>query len=203
MTPSLEKNSKSGIISSSRLEAFSDGVFAIVITILILEITVPHLSDPGSSTEAITALVELGPKFLGYLLSFFFIAVFWINHHWFFTLIRQVDNGLLWRNIALLLSISFVPFPTGMIGEYPLNPIGVALFSLVLMTAGIAFNLMWRHARNRGLYLPDVQPAFVNAATTKGVIGPLLYAVAGITAFINPPVSWIIFFVIPGIYAFK
>lgn len=93
----------------ARLEAFSDGVLAIVITLLVLEIKVPHLQSPQRAEDALRGLSGLAPKFLGYVLSFIFIAVFWINHHRFFQLIERVDNGLLWLNILLLLAISSRP----------------------------------------------------------------------------------------------
>jgi uncharacterized membrane protein len=185
-----------------RLEAFSDGVLAIVITLLVLEIKVPHLAAPTDGREALAALVDLGPKFLGYLLSFFFIAVFWVSHHRFFRLIARVDSGLLWLNVLLLLALSFIPFPTAMIGEYPSNPVSLALFAVVLMLAGIAFNLMWRHARSRQLYHTGVAPATISRATTRGLIGPVAYALAALVAFIFPPAAWAIFIVVPLVYVF-
>lgn len=186
-----------------RLEAFSDGVLAIVITLLVLELKTPHLEAANDAGEALTALLALAPKFLGYLLSFFFVAVFWINHHRFFRLIRQVDNGLLWLNILLLLALSFVPFPTAMIGEYPGNATGLAIFALVLMTAGLAFNLMWRHARLRQLYHAGVSPALVAQAAARGLVGPALYALAAVLAFVLPPAAWALFVAIPLFYAMQ
>jgi uncharacterized membrane protein len=185
-----------------RLEAFSDGVLAIAITLLVLEIKVPHLAAPADGREALAALVALGPKFLGYLLSFFFIAVFWVSHHRFFRLIAQVDSGLLWLNVLLLLALSFIPFPTAMIGEYPSNPVSLALFAVVLMLAGIAFNLMWRHARSQQLYHAGVAPATVSRAAARGLIGPVAYGLAALVAFLFPPAAWAIFIVIPLVYVF-
>jgi uncharacterized membrane protein len=178
-------------------------VLAIAITLLVLEIRVPHLAAPGDAREALAALAALGPKFLGYLLSFLFIAVFWVNHHRFFRLVRQVDLGLLWLNILLLLALSFIPFPTGLIGEYPINPTGLALFASVLMAAGIAFNLMWRHAESRGLFHTHVSPALVKQAKAWGLVGPALYALAAALAFALPAASWALFVGIPLLYVFR
>jgi len=199
----MNTHAASSLPGPGRLEAFSDGVLAIVITLLVLELKTPHLEAANDAGEALTALLTLAPKFLGYLLSFFFVAVFWVNHHRFFRLIRQVDNGLLWLNILLLLALSFVPFPTGMIGEYPGNATGLALFALVLMTAGLAFNLMWRHARSRQLYHAGVSPALVERAAVRGLVGPALYALAAVLAFVLPPAAWALFVVIPLFYVLQ
>ena len=189
-----------GVPGPGRLGAFSDGVLAIVITLLVLELTPPHLAAPDDAGEALAALVALGPKFLSYLLSFVFVAVFWVNHHHFFRLVQRVDTGLLWLNILLLLALSFVPFPTSMIGEYPGNAVGLALFALVLMTAGLAFNLMWRHARSRLLYHAGVNPAQVAQAAARGLVGPALYALAAVLAFVLPAAAWVLFGIIPLFY---
>ncbi len=199
----MNTHSTASLPGPGRLEAFSDGVLAIVITLLVLELKTPHLVAPDDAREALAALVALGPKFLSYLLSFLFVAVFWFSHHRFFRLVQQVDTGLLWLNILLLLALSFVPFPTSMIGEYPNNAVVLALFALVLMTAGLAFNLMWRHARSRQLYHAGVSPALVARATVRGLVGPALYALAAVLAFVLPPAAWVLFSVIPLFYALQ
>lgn len=196
----MNAHSETNLPGPGRLEAFSDGVLAIAITLLVLEIKVPHLAVPGDAREALAALLALGPKFLSYLLSFLFIAVFWVNHHRFFRLIRHVDAGLLWLNMVLLLALSFIPFPTGMIGEYPRNAVALALFAIVLMLAGIAFNLMWRHAESRRLYHDGVAPASIARAKARGLVGPVLYALAAALAFVLPPAAWAIFIIVPLLY---
>ncbi len=186
-----------------RLEAFSDGVLAIAVTLLVLEIRAPELAVPTDAREAMAALVALGPKFLSYLLGFLFIAVFWVNHHRFFRLIKRVNGGLLWLNIGLLLVLSFIPFPTGMIGEYPWNPVVLALFAIVLMTAGIVFNLMWRHAASQRLFHEGVSPASIARAQARGLIGPALYGLAAVLAFVLPAATWAIFIGAPILYAMQ
>lgn len=183
-----------------RLEAFSDGVLAIAITLLVLEIKVPHLEASQDVRATLLALLALTPKFISYLLSFVFIAVFWVNHHQFFRLVRRVDAGLLWRNILLLLALSFIPFPTAMIGEYPRNPVALAFFAVVLMAAGIAFNLMWRHGQARSLFDAGVSSALVERAKTRGLVGPALYALAAVAAFVLPAAAWVLFIIIPLLY---
>lgn len=197
-TPSIQD-----LPGPGRLEAFSDGVLAIVITLLVLEIKVPHLDVGQSAPEALRALVALTPKFLGYLLSFVFIAVFWVNHHQFFRQIRRVDLGLLWLNILLLLALSFIPFPTGFIGEYPGNPVALALFALVLMVAGLAFNMMWRYADSHRLFHEGMTAAALARAKMRGLFGPALYGLAALLAFVTPLAAWLLFVVIPVIYSIR
>ncbi|MFN3980588.1 MAG: TMEM175 family protein [Caldilinea sp.] len=199
----MTTHSATSLPGPGRLEAFSDGVLAIVITLLVLELKAPHLVAPDDAGEALAALAALGPKFLSYLLSFVFVAIFWVNHHRFFRLVQRVDNGLLWLNILLLLALSFVPFPTSIIGEYPGNAVGLALFALVLMTAGLAFNLMWRHARSHQLYHAGVSPAVVAQAAARGLVGPALYALAAVLAFVLPLAAWVLFGVIPLFYVLQ
>jgi uncharacterized membrane protein len=197
-----KSNSHNELPGATRVEAFSDVVLAIVITLLVLEIKVPHLESTQNINTSLSALLNLTPKFLGYFLSFFFIAVFWVNHHRFFRLIKQVDNGLLWLNNLLLLSLSFTPFPTAWIGEYPSDPIGLIIFSFVLMLAGIVFNMMWRHANHAKLFHNTVEQRVIVQAQKMGLLGPVIYFIAGIFSFMLPLLTWMLFFVVPIIYAF-
>lgn len=199
---STQKIESGNELPPTRVEAFSDGVLAIVITLLVLEIKVPHLEYAQNINESLSALLGLTPKLLGYFLSFAFIAVFWVNHHRFFRLIKRVDNQLLWLNNLLLLSLSFTPFPTAWIGEYPTNVIGLVLFSSVLMLAGITFNLMWRYANRNRLFFDTSDRHIIKQAEKLGLLGPIIYFIAAIFSFIFPPITWLLFFIVPFIYAF-
>jgi len=187
---------------ATRTEAFSDGVLAIVITLLVLEIRVPHLSDALSRHEAFTALQLLFPKLASFVLSFMYVAVFWVNHHHFFDLIHTVNPGLIWFNNLLLLFLCFIPFPTAFIGEYPANPVALALFAVILMGAGLAFTLMWHYAYRKGLMDRSVQAGVVQEAVGRGLLGPPLYAVAAVGAFVTPWIPWTIFFIVPIFFFF-
>lgn len=185
----------------NRIEAFSDGVLAIVITLLVLEIKSPELHTPTSSLEAWHALIALAPKFASFVLSFLFIAVFWVNHHRFFLLVRRSDWGLLWSNNLLLFLLCTIPFPTAFLGDHPRNPVAVALFAFLLLLAGLAFNGMWRQARRRRLIDESVRDEIVNAAIARGLAGPAAYACAALLSPIALPASWVIFLVVPVFYA--
>jgi len=196
------QNKAKSDLKTGRVEAFSDGVLAIVITLLVLELKTLHLHDALSRGEALEALRLLLPKFASFLLSFAYVAVFWVNHHRFFDLVARVDTGLVWLNNLFLLFLCFVPFPTEFIGEYPANPVALALFAVVLMSAGFSFTLMWHYAYKQKLLNPSVQKKTAKDAVRRGVFGPLLYVVAAAGAFVTPWIAWIIFSAVPVFFFF-
>jgi uncharacterized membrane protein len=181
---------------TQRLEAFSDGVFAIAITLLIIEIGVPHVEAQQSLTRA---LLDLWPSYVGYVVSFLSIGVMWINHHHMFKDIVRVDHTLLVLNLLLLLGIAFVPFPTAVVAEYVRegdHQIEAALmYGCTFVVIAVFFDAFWLYA-SRGMRLIDehVSEARIRSRTTRYLPGPLLYAVALPFAFISP---WITL----GIYA--
>jgi len=122
-------------MSKGRLEAFSDGVIAILITIMVLELKVPHGSDW-------TALQPLVPVFFSYLLSFVFLGIYWNNHHHMLQVTRRISGGILWANHHLLFWLSLIPFATAWMGENHLAPLPTALYGVVLLLAALAYNLL-------------------------------------------------------------
>lgn len=122
-------------MTKSRLEAFSDGVLAIVITIMVLEIKVPHGSDWDS-------LVPLWPIFLSYVLSFIYLGIYWNNHHHLFQAVKTVRGGVLWANLHLLFWLSLVPFTTGFMGENGASQVAVLLYGVNLLLAGGAYKIL-------------------------------------------------------------
>lgn len=133
------------LTSKNRLEALSDGMFAIILTILVLELRVPHL-EAGTFAAFAGAMTEILPKFLSFLFSFFIIAIFWVNHHHIVDQIEKVDAKLLWLNVALLFFSSLFPFLTAFIGDYPGNPFVVALYPLNMALASITIGAFWKYA---------------------------------------------------------
>jgi len=119
-------------MGKNRLEAFSDGVIAIIITIMVLEMKVPH--EPN-----IDALLPIVPVFLSYLLSFIYLGIYWNNHHHMLHTCRQVTGPILWANLHLLFWLSLIPFATGWMGENHFSPSPVAIYGVVLLMAGIAY----------------------------------------------------------------
>src|SRR6188768_2059897 len=124
-------------MEKTRLEAFSDGVIAIIITIMVLELKVPHATD-------FAGLKPLLPVFLSYVLSFLYVGIYWNNHHHMFHSTQRVTGGILWANLHLLFWLSLFPFTTGWIGENHLAPMPAAVYGFVLLMAAIAYYILQR-----------------------------------------------------------
>jgi uncharacterized membrane protein len=156
-------------MTKGRLEAFSDGVIAIIITIMVLELRAPHQPNPAS-------LIPLVPVFLSYLLSFIFLGIYWSNHHHLFHAVKNVNGGILWANLHLLFWLSLVPFVTGWMGENNFAPWTLAIYGMVLLLAAIAYFILVRallslHGSNSVL-------ATALGSDFKGKISMVIYVVA-------------------------
>jgi uncharacterized membrane protein len=194
---------------TNRLEAFSDGVFAVAITLLVLNIK--PLSDEVLKDGGLVFWQELGrqlPMLLAFVTSFATIGIMWINHHRLFTYIKRSDTGLLLFNLLLLLVIVFIPYPTALVAQqYSLNPEkhdAALLYSLTNVILAICFNLLWRYASYHNRLLgKDVDTRAVVAISRQYLGGPLLYLIAFGLAFISVPASIIfllllaLFFAVP------
>lgn len=162
-------------MGKTRLEAFSDGVLAIVITIMVLELKVPH-------GDSLMQLQPLLPVFLSYLLSFIYIGIYWNNHHHLLQVTQQVSGGVLWANLHLLFWLSLVPFATAWMGENRFAAAPVALYGVVLLMASIAYWILEQViiAKHGG----DSVLAYAIGNETKGKVSILLYAIAVPAAFV-------------------
>lgn len=163
-------------MTKGRLEAFSDGVLAIIITIMVLELKVPH----GDGLEALRALV---PTLVSYLLSFVFVGIYWNNHHHMFHASRHVNGPVLWANLHLLFWLSLVPFVTGWMGENHFAPLPVALYGAVLLMSGVAYYVLSRTLV--GLHGERSTLALALGSDMKGKLSVLIYAAALPLAFVN------------------
>jgi uncharacterized membrane protein len=178
---------------TTRVEAFSDGVFAIAITLLILEIRVPEEVAGGAGLGR--ALLALWPSYLAFFTSFATIGIMWVNHHRLFTLIRRCDHWLLVANGFLLLWVSFLPFPTAVVARSLTGSAGAArtaaaFFSGTFVVVAVAFNLLWRYAAARPHLLDAaVSEASIRAQTRQYAFGPVWYAAALALAFVSVPAS--------------
>jgi uncharacterized membrane protein len=167
-------------LSKGRLEAFSDGVLAIIITIMVLELAPPH------GTE-LKDLQDLAPVFLSYVLSFVIIGIYWSNHHHLLQAARAVDGRVLWANLHLLFWLSLFPFGTGWMGENEFASLPVAGYGVVLLLAAVAYFILVRALIAAPGQAPTLAAAI--AGDTKGKLSPLLYAVAIPIALVAPWVS--------------
>ena len=171
-------------MSKERLNAFSDGVIAIIITIMVLELKVPH----GADWEA---LAKLTPVFLSYVLSFVYVAIYWNNHHHMMHASERVDGTILWANMHLLFWLSLIPFATGWMGENHFAPLPTALYGVSLLAPAVAYYLLQkaivRLHGNSGVLARAVGSNF------KTKLSPVMYLAAIALAFVSPWISCAIY----------
>jgi len=168
-------------MNSTRLEAFSDAVIAILMTILVLELKIPHGTD-------IDALTPLLPVFLTYVLSFIYLGIYWNNHHHMFQATKSVNGKVLWANLHLLFWLSLVPFVTGWMGENHFASLPTAIYGVVLLCAGIAYTILQttivRHHHGENALLAEAV-----GKDFKGKISIVLYVIAIASAFLHQAIS--------------
>lgn len=167
-------------MSKSRLEAFSDGVIAILITIMVLELRPPEGAELG-------ALRPLIPVFLSYLLSFIYVGIYWNNHHHLFQVVERVDGRVLWANLHLLFWLSLIPFATAWLDEAGLTPWPAAFYGMVLLMAAVAYFIMTRALL--AVHATDSTLARALGRDVKGKLSVVIYLVAIVLAFIAPWLS--------------
>ncbi len=171
-------------MEKERLAAFSDGVLAIIITIMVLELKVPHGGEPGD-------LVKLIPVFLSYILSFAYVAIYWNNHHHMLATVTSVNGSILWANMHLLFWLSLIPFATAWLGENHFSKWPTALYGVALLAAAIAYFILQSViVRTQG---PHSLLARAVGSDFKGKASPVLYASAIGLAFVTPIVSNLIY----------
>jgi uncharacterized membrane protein len=187
---------------TSRIEAFSDGVFAIAITLLIIEIHVPSREHAESLGHE---LLRTWPSYLGYLTSFLTIGVMWINHHHVFDLIDRVDRTMLLLNTLLLMMIAFVPFPTAVLAQFIETDgarAAAVLYGATLTLTALNYFVWWRYASSgRRLIAPEVPDDVVADITRAYTPGILLYGGAALVAFLEPWLSAALYLAIAAFYA--
>jgi uncharacterized membrane protein len=178
-------------MNKGRLEAFSDGVLAIIITIMVLELKIPHGSD-------LAAIQPLLPVFLSYVLSFIYIDIYWNNHHHLLQATRQINGKILWANLHLLFWLSLVPFTTGWMGENHFAPLPTALYGVVLLCAALAYELL-QHLiiKHHGT---DHVLASAVGKDWKGRISLALYVAAIPLAFVNQWISDAFYIIVAAIW---
>lgn len=190
---------RSGHADTDRVEAFSDGVLAIVITLLVLEITPPSVQ--GGDTELWRALARLLPVIGGWVVSFLFVLVFWVSHHYLFASLAKVDRGVLWLNGLFLMFISFTPFPMALQARYPATVPAAFLLSLAMLLTASSFALLrWYASIHAGLLRPGIGKRVAQAAMRRTLLAPSLYLVGTLAAFILPWVSLVIQVIVPLIF---
>lgn len=186
---------------TSRVEAFSDGVFAIAITLLVLDLKVPRI-------EGITlgnTLLSQWPVYIAFLISFVTILIMWINHHNLFSHIRSTDGTFLFINGFLLFTVTIVPFPTALLAEYIRYPgaaIAAAVYAGMFMLNCVSFNILWHYACNNGLIKEELDKKIIVLIKRQAATGIPLYLTALVLAFINVYLSITTCFLLAAFFAF-
>ena len=178
-------------MTSNRVEAFSDGVIAIIITIMVLELRPPHIPE-------LAALRPLLPVFVSYAMSFVFVGIYWSNHHHLYQAVEHVNGGVLWANLHLLFWLSLVPFVTAWIGETHFAAWPVALYGLVLVMAAIAYTIMTRALLS--IHADDSVLAIALGRDFKGKISIAINVAAVPLAFVKPWISCALYVIVAVIW---
>ncbi len=186
--------------SKTRLEAFSDAVFAIVVTLLVLELKVPHIEHPGDLQEVWHALRHVAPIFFSWVVSFFFVAIMWLHHHNIMMMSKHSDYGIIWINLLLLFFICLLPFPTAFMGEYPLTPISVSFWGITVSITSLL--LVWFYyysVRNFLLDSYNKEQAIKNVRLSL-FAAPLFYFIAALLAWVSVYISFVLYALVPLMY---
>ena len=178
-------------MNKSRMEAFSDGVLAVIITIMVLEMKAPHATTLAS-------LKPLFPIFLSYVLSFIFIGLYWNNHHHLLQMVQKVNGKILWANLHLLFWLSLIPFLTSWMGENNFAAWPVALYGVDLLGAAIAYHILTQTLISS--HEKDSPLAKAHGHSSKEILSILLYAVAIPLAYYYPAISYSLYMIVAGMW---
>ena len=182
---------------TSRVEAFSDGVFAIAITLLVLTLAVPTYEKAASAAELRRALLEQWPTYIAFVISFLSILIMWASHHNIFSLIRRVDHVFLLLNGLVLMGVTLVPFPTQLLASHLGHPgegVATEVYCVIALFIACAYNALWYWARRGGHLLePDASPQTLRAVTRQYAVAPFVYVLALGLALVNVWASIAIF----------
>ncbi|MGA3118861.1 MAG: TMEM175 family protein [Syntrophobacteraceae bacterium] len=197
--------SGTGRHSTTRIEALSDGVFAIAMTLMIFYIKVPQVPSERVTAELTRRLLDLWPQFLVYVISFVMLGVYWVGHHNQYRHIRRTNRILLWINNALLLSVTLIPFSTSLVGSYPTHQVAVILYATNLVLVGVVLFCHWRYATSRhALVDRNLDPTLIRLANRRILMGPALLALAIAFSFVSTLGSLAlcglvpVFYIMPG-----
>ncbi len=193
----LKTVGKKQLIPKNRLEAFSDGVIAIIITIMVFDLKVsPQFSVENLHTEFRLLL----PRFISYVVSFTMLAVLWVNHHHLFHHIRYTDNRLTWLNVNLLFWMSLIPFGTSFIGANHLLKLASCLYGAIFLMNAISFKLLREYAEDHDLMQHPIDPERLRKSRVKSKITLLIYLLATLSGLLSPYLSYAFILAVPVMY---
>jgi uncharacterized membrane protein len=193
----MESSKEEGGLQFERIVFFSDAVFAIAITLLVIEIKAPHIESAVSERESLISVAKLIPNFIGYVISFMVIGAYWVGHHRIYGMISRWDYGLIWRNVAFLLTIAFIPFTTAFFSENATRVVPMVFYAFVFALAGSMQVLQWRYAVGKGLTEPGLDPAYLNQVSNNISLLPAAGIVAALIGLVHPMFAGFAFMLIP------
>jgi len=192
-------------LTTGRITAFSDGVFSIAITLLVLNLQIPK--GITSLTDLLNRLQALWPNLMSYILSFVIIGIYWVAHHNMFHYIKRSNRMFLWINILLLMCVAFIPFPAGLLGQFSfvsqssLAKVAEIIYACNLILTNLMLSLLWWYATSHHrLVDQDIDPHFVNTVNRRNMTAPVVYAASIGLSFLNVYLSLIVFFLFPLYY---
>lgn len=185
-------------MSKDRLEAFSDGVFAVALTLLVLELRVPDIANHSSFSQYVTAVAPLIPKVVSFTLTFVVICMHWVSHHYFFRQLRDVSIGMVWLNNLFLLWLCFMPFPTAMLGDHPTDQFPILLYGVNQLLAALSFSSLRSYASKKNLFVDDASAKAMGPRHSIPAIA--LYTVSILASFVEVYISLACFLLVPLLY---
>lgn len=192
-------------LTTGRITAFSDGVFSIAITLLVLNLQIPK--GITSLTDLLLRLQALWPNLMSYILSFVIIGIYWVAHHNMFHYFKRSNRVFLWINILLLMCVAFIPFPAGLLGQFSfvsqssLAKVAEIIYACNLILTNLMLSLLWWYATSHHrLVDQDIDPHFVNIVNRRNLTAPVVYAASIGLSFLNVYLSLIVFFLFPLYY---
>lgn len=187
--------------STNRMEAFSDGVLAIIITLMILEIEIPEFEGHLSTNDLLEVIKPIIPQLIAYSLSFVMIGIYWVNHHNFFHKLNHGDRNLLWLNLNLLFWLSLVPLPTGFLGEHWYIPSASLFYAIVMFGCSVSFTWMGVYAQKvPGLFSEKIPDSIRKSNMRRNRISLGLYVASMFLAYVSVYISFVLFVVIAAMF---
>lgn len=188
------------IIDQDRVINFSDAVFAFAATLLVLKIDLPALAPANIESQLLRSMIELWPQYLANILSFLIIGYYWLSHHTLFGLIKKFNHGVVWLNIVFLITLSFLPFPVDLYGDFYMVPAVVVFYTASLAIAGYMMAIIWLYASHKHRLIdPNLSSDKIKFFTTKILIAPIILSLSIPLVFIHPllaPISWVLIIVV-------
>jgi uncharacterized membrane protein len=192
--------SNAGGLTTQRIEALSDGVFAIAMTLLVLELHVPRIAAERVAEDLAPALRALAPNLVAFVVSFVLLGTLWVGQHFQFHWVRRTNRPLIWINLFFLMCISFLPFSAALLSEYGANRHAVLVYGVNLLLAGLLLALSWRYAMHHGFVAQALSPAICRSIELRIWGGFAAYALSAILAFVDPRISLVGFVLVPVAY---